>query len=97
MVLSSQTVNVFRYTALGVGVLYGFNHQRKLSAQAKIRRAENEYHHKETLITQAKAAWAEKKAPKPSSGGLITDPDDARFNLEALLQHLAADDKKASL
>lgn len=61
------TTQVLRYTALGLGVFYGFTHQRKLSAQAKIRQAENEYHHKEALIMQAKAEWAKKNAPKTTS------------------------------
>ncbi|KAH8149559.1 uncharacterized protein LAJ45_06188 [Morchella importuna] len=98
MVFSTQTVNVLRYTALGAGVFYGFTHQRKLSAQAKVRQAQNEYNHKEALIMQAKAEWAKKNAPKSvGPDGLITDPNDPRFDMEAFLLQLAADDKKASL
>jgi F-type H+-transporting ATP synthase subunit e len=49
---------VIRYSALGTGIIYGFTHQRKLLAQAKLRETENEYHRKEKLIMQAKAEWA---------------------------------------
>ncbi|KAG0130997.1 ATP synthase E chain-domain-containing protein, partial [Tuber indicum] len=86
-----------RYSALGLGIFYGFTYQNKLTAQAKIRRAENEYHRKEKLIMQAKAEWAKKHSADKTtaSGGLITDPDDSRFDLEAYLQQLAVDDKKA--
>ncbi|PWW79247.1 hypothetical protein C7212DRAFT_304135 [Tuber magnatum] len=95
---SPQTTNVIRYSALGLGIFYGFTYQNKLSAQAKIRKAENEYHRKEKLIMQAKAEWAKKHLPAggaTASDGLITDPNDSRFDLEAYLQQLAADDKGA--
>ncbi|KAG0642692.1 ATP synthase E chain-domain-containing protein, partial [Tuber brumale] len=89
---------VIRYSALGLGIFYGFIYQNKLAAQAKIRRAENEYHRKEKLIMQAKAEWAKKHSADKttaSGGPVVTDPDDSRFDLEAYLQQLAADDKKA--
>jgi len=46
---------------------------------------------------QAKAEWAKKHSADKTtaSGGLITDPNDSRFDLEAYLQQLAVDDKKA--
>jgi len=95
---SPSTTNVIRYSALGLGIFYGFTRQNKLTAKAKIRQAENEYHRKEKLIMQAKAEWAKKHPPADKTttpGGLITDPNDSRFDLEAYLKQLAADDKKA--
>ncbi|RPB02331.1 hypothetical protein L873DRAFT_1673825, partial [Choiromyces venosus 120613-1] len=86
---------VIRYSALGLGIVYGFTHQRKLTAQAKARRAENEYHRKEQLIVQAKAEWAKKHFPADkTTTSVVTDPNDSRFDLEAYLQQLAAGDKK---
>ncbi|CUS08627.1 unnamed protein product [Tuber aestivum] len=99
---SPQTTNVIRYSALGLGIFYGFTYQNKLTAQAKIRKAENEYHRKEKLIMQAKAEWAKKHLPADGTaassgriGAVVTDPNDSRFDLEACLQQLAADDKRA--
>ncbi|KAL7267356.1 F1F0 ATP synthase subunit e, mitochondrial [Rhizina undulata] len=91
MSLSQQTVNVIRYSALGAGILYGFSHQRKLNAQAHLRAAESEYKHKESLIAQAKAEFAKRKATteKKTPGDVISDPNDPRFDLEAFLTKLA--------
>jgi len=95
MLPSAQTTNVIRYTALGVGIFYGFYHQRKLQSREKIRQAENEYHRKEKLIMQAKAEWVKKNQPK-TSDSLITDPNDSRFDLEVYLQQFADDQKARS-
>ncbi|KZZ88017.1 ATPase, F0 complex, subunit E, mitochondrial [Ascosphaera apis ARSEF 7405] len=88
--MASQGVNVLRWSALGAGLFYGFTHQRSLDSQAKAAQAEREYKHKEQLIEQARAEYRKKHpAPvvkdTPSPGGLITDPDDKRFDLEKFL------------
>ncbi|TGZ77401.1 hypothetical protein EX30DRAFT_344184 [Ascodesmis nigricans] len=88
MVLSPQTTNVLRYAALGAGVFYGLLHQRTITKQAKVAHEDAEYHRKEELIKKAKAEWA-RLHPPPKTEGLITDPDDARFDLEAFLNHVA--------
>ncbi|KAI5849032.1 putative ATP synthase subunit E, mitochondrial [Tricharina praecox] len=93
MVLSTQAVNVLRYSALGSGILYGLYHQRQLSSAAIVAADQAEYNHKAALIKQAKAEWARKhpvKAPI-DTGDLITDPDDKRFDLEKFLKHVAGE------
>lgn len=60
---------VLRWGALVFGVFYGFSHQTAISAQDKIAASKHEYERKEKLISQAKAAWAQKNAPKGQSNG----------------------------
>ena len=74
-------IQVIRYTALGVGIFYGFYHQSKLQSREKIRQAETEYHRKEKLIMQAKAEWAKKNQPKTSGSRMcyVLFPSDCHF------------------
>jgi F-type H+-transporting ATP synthase subunit e len=58
---------LFRWSALAVGVFYGVSHQAKLSTKDKLENAQREYKHKEDLISQAKAEWA-RLHPQSSSG-----------------------------
>ena len=60
---------VLRWGALAFGVFYGFSHQTAISSKDKIAAAKHEYERKEKLIQQAKAAWAQKNAPKGSGSG----------------------------
>ncbi|KAH9845710.1 F1F0-ATP synthase subunit E [Teratosphaeria destructans] len=86
--MASQSVNVLRWGALVFGVFYGFSHQTAISSRDKAAHAQHEYKKKETLIKQAKAEWAKKSAP-PSSSGVVTNPDDPKFDLEAYLKQVA--------
>ncbi|KAI1386999.1 ATP synthase subunit E [Hypoxylon trugodes] len=89
---TSSGVNVLRYTALGLGVFYGFTHQRSISAAQKAEAAKKEYQHKLRLIEQAKTEYAKSKSPAttPSEkSGLNQDPMDPNFDLEAYLTALA--------
>ncbi|PGH08290.1 hypothetical protein AJ80_07886 [Polytolypa hystricis UAMH7299] len=85
--MASQGVNVLRYSALFAGVFYGFYHQSSLNSQAKNDKIDQEYKRKLALIEQAKAAYAKKNAPPTpkSETGVITDPEDKRFDLEAFI------------
>jgi F-type H+-transporting ATP synthase subunit e len=60
-----------RWSALVLGVFYGFYHQSTLTSQAKAAQVEREYQHKESLIQQAKAEWVKKSLPpeKKTPGG----------------------------
>ncbi|TLS27796.1 hypothetical protein PpBr36_00376 [Pyricularia pennisetigena] len=76
--------NVLRYTALGLGVFYGFTHQRKINADHKAAAARHEYEHKQKLIQQAKAEYArlhDKSGSKNDSRK--SDPMDPNFDLES--------------
>ncbi|PLB44742.1 hypothetical protein P170DRAFT_415445 [Aspergillus steynii IBT 23096] len=86
---STQGVNVLRYSALVAGLVYGFYHQSSITSSAKRADADREYARQERLIEQAKAEWKKKTAPQESkaqNGGVITDPEDSRFDLEAYLK-----------
>ncbi|KAM3078115.1 F1F0 ATP synthase subunit e, mitochondrial [Clarireedia jacksonii] len=94
--MASTGVNVLRWSALGAGVFYGFYHQSALSASAKLAEKQREYEHKQKLIEQAKAEYSKKHLParqKTESGDIIRDPMDSRFDLEAYLNVLAAENK----
>ncbi|KAL8420159.1 hypothetical protein RB594_003077 [Gaeumannomyces avenae] len=82
-----STTNVLRYTALGLGVLYGFSHQRKITSTQKTAAARHEYEHKQHLIEQAKAEFAKKSSPAAAaaSSSVNTDFNDPKFDLEAYL------------
>ncbi|KAI9934446.1 hypothetical protein ASPWEDRAFT_175175 [Aspergillus wentii DTO 134E9] len=86
--MASQGVNVLRYSALVTGLVYGVYHQSSLNSQTRRAETDREYARKERLIEQAKAEWKKKTSPqetKSQSSGLITDPEDSRFDLEAFL------------
>ncbi|KAK3382437.1 ATP synthase E chain-domain-containing protein [Lasiosphaeria ovina] len=93
---SKAGVNVLRYSALGLGIFYGFYHQRTISSTQKTAAAQRNYQHKQQLIDQAKEAYAKSKQPASAvaastttSGGLNQDPNDPKFDLEDYLNALA--------
>jgi F-type H+-transporting ATP synthase subunit e len=59
-------VQVLRYSALFAGIIYGFSHQRTISAQSAAAHAQAEYQHKLDLIQKAKLEWAKKTLPPQS-------------------------------
>ncbi|KJZ78423.1 hypothetical protein HIM_02461 [Hirsutella minnesotensis 3608] len=88
--MSSTGVNVLRWSALAVGVFYGFSHQRTIRSTQKAEHEKHEYEQKQKLIDQAKAEFAKQKKPQPASGDdVITDVQDPRFDLEKLLLKVA--------
>ncbi|RDA85649.1 hypothetical protein CP532_3564 [Ophiocordyceps camponoti-leonardi (nom. inval.)] len=88
--MSSTGVNVLRWSALAVGVFYGFSHQRTIRATQRAEHEKHDYEHKQKLIDQAKAEFARQKSPQPvSSDDVITDVSDPRFDLEKLLLKVA--------
>ncbi|KAF4968115.1 hypothetical protein FSARC_4449 [Fusarium sarcochroum] len=82
--MASTGVNVLRWSALGLGVFYGFTHQRAIFSAQKAEHDQHEYEKKEKLIQQAKAEFAKKNNPT-SGDSVITDPSDPKFDLEKLL------------
>ncbi|KAJ2904168.1 uncharacterized protein MKZ38_008789 [Zalerion maritima] len=89
--MASTGVNVLRWTALGLGVFYGFSHQRSIYKHSKAEATKAEYEHKQSLIAKAKAEYAKKHAPLSSgSDGIIRDPEDPKFDLESVLKDYAA-------
>ena len=58
-----------RWSALGLGIFYGFTHQRAITASQRAEHAQHEYEKKEKLIQQAKAEFAKKKNPTSGDDG----------------------------
>ena len=54
-------IQVFRWSALGVGVVYGVVHRSTLSKQAEHKRLQAEIAHKEELIKEARAEYQRRK------------------------------------
>jgi len=54
---------VFRWSLLGLGVLYGAVHRNTLAKQAEHKRLRDEYAHKQALIAEARAEYAKLKNP----------------------------------
>ncbi|KAF8273802.1 ATP synthase E chain-domain-containing protein [Lactarius quietus] len=79
----SSTVNVVRYTALLSGVFYGVFHRRTLQSARDTDKAHHAKHEREVLVAQAKEAW--KKKQEGAKDGVVTDPEDPRFDLEQLI------------
>ncbi|TKA31686.1 hypothetical protein B0A50_01764 [Salinomyces thailandicus] len=82
--MASSGVNVLRWGALAFGVFYGFSHQTAISSRDKTAHAQHEYSRKEKLIQQAREEWQRKSQPQPA--GVISNPDDPKFDLEKYLQ-----------
>ncbi|KAK9238937.1 ATP synthase E chain-domain-containing protein [Lipomyces kononenkoae] len=61
-----STLNVFRWTAFGAGIVYGLFHSYSLSSASAKRAATAEWAHKEALIAKAKEEYA-KLHPKPAA------------------------------
>ncbi|KAI0151897.1 ATP synthase E chain-domain-containing protein [Hypoxylon sp. NC0597] len=90
---TTSGVNVLRYSALALGIFYGFTHQRSINAAQKAAAAQKEYEHKQHLIEQAKAEYAKSKSPARTTtekSGLNQDPMDPKFDLEAYFNALVA-------
>ncbi|MCJ1286450.1 hypothetical protein MMC26_005795 [Xylographa opegraphella] len=95
--MAASGANVLRYTALGSGVFYGLFHQRTLNAHAEQQELQRKYQAEESLIAKAKAEYAKKTTPqerKTTGGGVTSDPDDPKFDLEAYLTMNMADGAK---
>ncbi|KAL1669508.1 ATP synthase E chain-domain-containing protein [Schizophyllum commune] len=80
--MASNTVNVVRYTALFSGILYGWYHNRTVQREFKEQEVQHAVHRREQLVEQAKAEW--KRRQSAGSDGIVTDPEDPRFDLEKL-------------
>ncbi|KAJ9150612.1 hypothetical protein NKR19_g5160 [Coniochaeta hoffmannii] len=93
---ATSGVNVLRYSALALGVAYGFYHQRNITQHVRSEQAQREYKHKEQLIAQAKAEYAKSKQPasaktESKAGGPKLDLNDPNFDIEALINSVMGD------
>ncbi|KAK5007864.1 F1F0 ATP synthase subunit e, mitochondrial [Cryomyces antarcticus] len=62
--MASSGANVFRYSALALGIFYGFYHQSTITASEKLQGITREYERKSKLIDEAKAAYTKKNMPQ---------------------------------
>ncbi|KII93938.1 hypothetical protein PLICRDRAFT_36155 [Plicaturopsis crispa FD-325 SS-3] len=85
----SSTVNVVRYSALLGGAFYGIFHRRTLQKAHDVEKEHHAVQHREHLIAQAKEAWRKQQAG--AKEGVITDPEDPRFDLEKLIAKWESD------
>lgn len=68
-------IQVFRWSALAFGVVYGAYHQSAITAADKLRENAQKYEHQQALIAQAKQEFAKKNAPKDTkSNGMLPCP-----------------------
>ncbi|EEQ41267.1 putative ATP synthase subunit e [Clavispora lusitaniae] len=89
----STSFNVFRYSLLGAGVLYGAVHRYNLEAAEEQQQKLAQWKKEEKLIKQAKAEYAKahapKEAPASASSFNLEDPNlDFGKVLESLVQKL---------
>ncbi|KAK0545546.1 F1F0 ATP synthase subunit e, mitochondrial [Tilletia horrida] len=79
----SSSCRVVRYTALVSGIAYGITHRRTLQKRLDAAAEKAEYKRKEELIAKAKEAYKNRLLAQQSGGnGVISDPEDPRFDLE---------------
>ncbi|THH33171.1 hypothetical protein EUX98_g1020 [Antrodiella citrinella] len=88
--MASATTNVVRYTALLSGVFYGISHRRSLQKAHDADKEHHAVHEREHLIAEAKEAW-KRKQESSKDGGVVTDPEDPRFDLEKLIAKWESD------
>ncbi|KAJ2002841.1 hypothetical protein GGI02_003755 [Coemansia sp. RSA 2322] len=86
----SSLFKIGRWSALAVGLSYGFLHARTLRNEASERRIEHEYARKVALIEEAKKKYAESKSPKGESGSEQFNFDDPSFDADKWAKHLEA-------
>ncbi|CAD6586376.1 MAG: hypothetical protein CYPHOPRED_003527 [Cyphobasidiales sp. Tagirdzhanova-0007] len=97
-----STLNVVRYTALVSGLFYGVIHRRSLQKEVDLDKVKAAEHQRESWIQQAKKEYAKKSSGESASplqkltgigGGLITDPEDPKFDLDKLVTQYEAQGK----
>ncbi|CAC9895389.1 unnamed protein product [Aureobasidium pullulans] len=94
--MASSGVNVLRFSALGLGVAYGFYHQSAITAADKLRENQKLYEHKQSLINQARQDKSGGMLPLVSyhlvptnrlhEQPVVSDPSDPKFDLESWLK-----------
>lgn len=65
---SLTATQVLRWSALGLGAIYGLTRQMSFNQQAKINASKREYEHKAELIEKAKAEFEAKQNPSKGDG-----------------------------
>ncbi|KAK3053434.1 F1F0 ATP synthase subunit e, mitochondrial [Extremus antarcticus] len=88
MAATGTGVNVLRWGALAFGIFYGFSHQSAIRTSDRKAATQHEWDRQTKLIEDAKKAFSDKKNPQQGDG-VITNPDDPKFDLEKYLTKVA--------
>ncbi|KAI5959388.1 TIM11 [Candida pseudojiufengensis] len=78
----STTFNVWRYTALGAGIIYGAYHRYSLESSHAKKEYTKRWNHEEKLIQQAKDEYAKLKEPKTTTQSAPTSIISGSINWE---------------
>ena len=62
------STQVLRWSALGLGAIYGLTRQYSFNQEAKVNASKREYQHKLELINKAKAEFEAKQNPSKGDG-----------------------------
>ncbi|KAJ2059552.1 hypothetical protein GGI17_004320 [Coemansia sp. S146] len=84
----SSLFKIGRWSALAVGLSYGFFHARTLRNEASARHIESEYSRKVALIEEAKKKYAESKSSNTGSSSEKFNFDDPNFDTDKWAKHL---------
>ncbi|KAK5111053.1 hypothetical protein LTR62_005428 [Meristemomyces frigidus] len=90
--MASTGVNMLRWGALVAGVFYGISHQSAITSRDRASHFQHEWDSKQKLIDQAKQAYLQ-KTQGHKMGGVISNPDDPKFDLEAYLKDVESKSK----
>ncbi|RKP13175.1 hypothetical protein BJ684DRAFT_20318 [Piptocephalis cylindrospora] len=77
-----------RYGGLGAGIIYGFFHHRGLNKSKAAQELEAREKRHIERVAEARAQWQIRQAALAPKTGVISNPDDPNFDLEAFLVHL---------
>ncbi|KAI8150244.1 ATP synthase E chain-domain-containing protein, partial [Fennellomyces sp. T-0311] len=86
---------VGRWSALAIGLVYGYSHNASLQKQEDAKKQQLEYERQEKLIEKARLAYAAKKNPTPAVTAVETvDIESPDFDFEKFIGQLEAQEKK---
>ncbi|KAJ2893052.1 hypothetical protein GGI21_004701 [Coemansia aciculifera] len=84
----SSLFKIGRWSALAIGLSYGFVHARTLRNEAHARHIDAEYSRKLALIEEAKKKYAESKTTPASGAPSTFNFDDPNFDADKWIKHL---------
>lgn len=71
---SLTSTQVLRWSALGLGAIYGLTRQMSFNQEAKVNAEKRAYEHKQDLINKAKAEFEAKQNPSKGDGSKDSQP-----------------------
>lgn len=71
---SLTSTQVLRWSALGLGAIYGLTRQMSFNQEAKVNAEKRAYEHKQELINKARAEFEAKQNPSKGDGSKDSQP-----------------------